>query len=255
MQTFSISFLGTWFFGQILYLLILLLLPGRKGYLRRSRTATWSDLSPDQAWDVLAQRLINERFVVADFPGDKPHRLDATRPVIPSSEFPGFPSTFAHALLPITAHADIAQSAVESSSTVAIDLKINRFVLGDTGESRHLDQLLDRVIDLTRSPAAPSTPTPLTLMSLSYALTALLASFLPLFWPLLSGKRRSGFAIGLACAVVGIITMAIVARRAGLNSNDHRGRWLLSLTFSVLFLAIVAIAALFLRFGPFAKLE
>jgi hypothetical protein len=142
-----ISFVGIIILPQILPIIVGLLTPGRKGTMLTKRTSDWNNVSGDEAWRVLLERVRNEGFTIAA--GPNPGFITVSRP-----KTYGGGRAATHASKPLNAtfqvQPHVAGVTIEGTMTTP-DL-----VILDTGEGKHIDQVLDRI--LTQHPGEKQEP-------------------------------------------------------------------------------------------------
>lgn len=207
----GLGVLAVTFVGSLLLpVLVMLVLPGRKGTMRTVRETTFAT-SVDGAWQVMAARLQYEGFNVND--GGRPNTLTAERPARTYHE--AGQDIITHATKPLGI--EIAFEPVAGGAHLTIALWMNDFILHDSGEGRYIDAMLDRLIaaELDREPApvVPSTTLGAIVAATGGAI-ALTISTAPLYSDWLSGAQLFAFGLGVCGAGFYAIMMAKIALAA-----------------------------------------
>src|SRR5215213_8092959 len=155
MSTFAIwalTSLGLIIASLILTTLVLLLLPGRKGFLTVEQRVMHPGLGVEQAWELYRQRLEYEGFDIQLV--DVPNTLRAKRrgktlglgaPLAAAARGKDVPDeVVTHASKPLSIVATFGPSGngVEGN----FRLRMDDFVLWDTGERRQLQLMLHRLL-------------------------------------------------------------------------------------------------------------
>ena len=225
--------------SMVIPVVIMLILPGRKGDMRTVREAA-HPLEPEAAWKLYADRLAFDGFAVE--PSGRPWTLVATRrPPPPRGDEERIVT---HASKPMTVEVTFRQVPGGVHATVAG--RLNDFVVYDSGEGRQVDLTLHRLmtadLDSDPPPAVPG-------VGFS-AILAAAAGAIALAGPLLSRLaaadsrwRSVGAMVGFAVGAMFALSMASQARREiGKRPDELRGAWLAHLA-TVLALAALAAAA------------
>ena len=235
--------------SEIISWLVLILIPGRKGYLKSSRTVSLPQTNPQQASEVILRRLSEEHFSNAmQLPGTPVH-IVATRPS--TQRDANGRMTFAHAGKPIDADVQILPRG--SSVELTIQLKMTDFVLLDSGEGEHLEQVMHRLIEGTdRPPVVIANPSLPAMNAVCWAMTTLAASSLGTVLPVVQ-RDHVEFAIAIAMSAASALVMAswgllTILRRP----KEISGTWLVALALLAGAAAVAAAAAIFFQLGPFA---
>lgn len=198
--TVAILVIGT-FLGVMI---VLLLVPGRKGFVRRERVVAWGPgVSVERARELFAGRLAEEGFVLE--PGPDPSRVVAKRPARPRVE--GDAEIVTHATKPVSVDATFEPSG--SGTLIRMSAKMLDFVLLDSGEGRHLELVLGRLASSdpdSEADALVPSPSMDGIVGVCLGGLTLAAAALPFVWKR-AGDYLSGggwclaaFGAGIACA-------------------------------------------------------
>ena len=195
---------ATWgaalFVSLIGLIVTLLVIPGGKGYPTRKKTAQLVGLTPDEAREHIAEKL---RRIGCDLePTDSPASLLATRRFVPKREEGALVNTHADRALRV----NVEFAGYGASTLARTSVRINEFILLDSGEARYAQGVLDWLTDARDpSPAPPVPPNTSAeaLAAFSNAVTSLAAWAIPLHLNLQSHlpphdrqPAMIGFAIG-----------------------------------------------------------
>ena len=248
MGVWPITMFAIFVISQVIDWLVLLLIPGRKGFLKSSRVVSWP-LTAEQALTVIFRRLQEERFSdVRQL--DSPLHVLAKRPTT-QTDARGV-TIFTHAAKPIEADVQIVPR--RGGTEVALNLKMTDFVLLDSGEGEHLEQVIYRLAEGTdRPPVIVANPSPLAMSAVCWALTALAAASLAIYLPVVK-QHAAEFAAGIAMSAVASATMAILGLQSiRARPKEISGGWLVVLALLSACAAIGAAGAIFFQLGPFAR--
>src|SRR5688500_18326421 len=223
-------------------ILLSLALPSAKGHPTRRKTAQLVGLTTTQARDQMAEKL--QRIGCDVQMTETPAGLVATRKFRAKVEQDAVVSTHADRALKVTV--ELAQHG--ASALARTTVRIDEFILVDSGEGRYAEGVLDWLTDLrdqSQAPPCPPTTSSEALCSIAFAAGSLAAWALPLRigWPPDRAPWNTGFALGLALVALLAISGARSAFRAiALRPNQLTGRPLAVLSF-VLAIATLAVSA------------
>ena len=228
----------------VLPVVIMLILPGRKGSMRTVREAT-HPLDPEAAWKLYADRLAYDGFGLET--SGRPWSLVATRRPPQLSVTDERPVT--HAAKPMTVEVTFREVPRGVQATVVG--RLNDFVVFDSGEGRQVDLTLHRLMsaDLNAEPP-PAVP------GLGFgAIIPLAAAAIGLAGPLLSRVaeppsrwRSAGAMFGWALGAMFALLMASQGRtEIRKNPAELRGMWVIRLATVLAVLALLVVALFFAR--------
>jgi len=243
------TLLATFLTSEIISWLVLILIPGRKGFLKSSRTVSWPQTNPQQAAEVILRRLSQEHFGNPQQLQSAPLHILAKRPS--RQRDASGRTTFTHAGKPVDADVQILPRG--SGVELTLQLKMTDFVLLDSGEGEHLEQVMHRLIEGTdRPPVIVANPSVPALNGVCWAMTTLAAASLGTVLPVLQ-RDHVEFAVAIAMSAASACVMAIwglltIIRRP----KEISGTWLVALALLAAAVALVAAAAILFQRGPFA---
>jgi hypothetical protein len=224
--------------------LLLFLVPGRKGKMRTEREFAHDDLPVEQAKPLYAARLAYDGFTIDN--GPDPLFLRATRAGAPAGQ--------------ALTHADkgmiIEMRFLPVGSGVRVHLAawVTDFVFYDTGESRHIDLTLDRLVkaELERD-AVPLVPNRsfLAMSGLTTALLGIATVAFVMFRTTSTEMHMASIVAGGALACLGSLFVAREAlAKIRAKPGELRGHVILLATAVLGTLGIIAGAvALYARFS------
>ena len=135
--------------GLFLPIVVGLCLPGRKGKMLTRREADWYGIGADEACTRLVERLVAERFIVS--PGDGPHMLSALRKKEVQNRAHAIHT---HESKPLNAEFSIEPHV--AGVLVKATMWTPDLVFLDTGEGRHIDTVLNRLLSEEQNPPPPN---------------------------------------------------------------------------------------------------
>lgn len=240
--TFIVSLLILTFLPIVLIVLYgLLLAPGRIGYMRTTREVQLPGEMIRVA-QLLISRFNKLGFMLVHTPN--PDSIRMTRPKRQIGMYPFILHTHASTKM----EAEVRLKQVGGAVHVEAAMWEAKSVYMDTGEQRHIDQLLDRLLAAESAPWLPD-PAPISNLS-PHALTALagglilfvaaLVQFLPWFNLLRAIGYMKGFGVGaFTSLVMGGLGLSDAMRRP----KEMHGSWQ-----AILGMALVVAAVIFAVF-------
>ena len=237
-----LALMATLIGSLVVPVVILMIIPGRKGNMRTVREAD-HPLEMEAAWKLYADRLAFDGFTVD--PTEMPGRLVGRRKM---RKPPGEEQIVTHATKPMTVEVTFRPIAGGVHATV-VGL-LNDFVIFDTGEGRQVDLTLHRLMsaDLNAEPP-PAVPGPslTAVIAATGAAIALAGPFLARFAAPDSRWRSVGAMIGFALGALYAFSMASQALgEIAKRPHELRGRWI---AYLAILLAAAAILLAVLRIG------
>jgi hypothetical protein len=197
-------------FGSLLVLiLILLVIPGRKGKMRTVRSMHVPGTTVEELWQLLADRMAFESFEV-DRTG-YPHRVAAKRPSRHHKE--GDSNIIVtHASKALALEGQLCQRV--GGVDLQLAMWMDGFVLLDSGEGRHVDLMLHRLLeaelDQEPPPVTPGT-SGTALLGLASVVLSLCGCLRPFYWMALRDQWRISYGLGL---IVGSHYAGFLAQQA-----------------------------------------
>jgi hypothetical protein len=223
---------------------LLLLTPGRKGYLRTTRAVPQKGLSTDVARSLYADRLARAGFAVeAETDASSLRAL-----------YRGSPSGETHAHSDKAILVEIHFEPDGSGTSVRADARMKSFVFLDTGEGRLLDLTLARLLAEDASAISQPVVKSQSFLALSGLAMAILsiATLIGLYWKTYS--KHINLAAVFAGAILACAAPVLMSREARMQirkrPEELTGTGIISVTI-VLGIAGVATGAemIYLRFG------
>jgi hypothetical protein len=206
----------------LLPVVLLLLLPGRKGTMRTRLEVVHGGASVEEIAELYARRMEHDGFSVdrsnapVEVTGRRERKL---------SEMPGSDEAVTHASKSTSVRVSLAPHGGGGGEGVDVTAEawLNDFVIFDTGERRYLDLLLHRLTeaDLDREPAAVvPLPSVHAMIALSAAALTAAAPWMVPWAPLVAGAAvdptGARWAM-LAGALIGGVSMCVNEARAALR--------------------------------------
>lgn len=179
--------------GVVGLLVVLLLIPGRKGFLRRRKEVELA-MGAGEAYDLIARRLAGEGFQLDA--RERPARLLASRGARPVAE--GNMVTITHATRAISLVCEFAGHG-ETRTRITVAARLGDFTIYDSGEGRQMEALLHWLTSAEDDAGSmPQTPglSIGTLLALSTGAVALAALWLAARRPLVSVHHVDDYVMG-----------------------------------------------------------
>lgn len=173
---FVVTFVAILVGAFVLLSLLLLLIPGRKGYMKTMRGFSVPG-SVDQAFETVRRRLLQERLELLE--GGTPQAFRAARPAA-FLEGPEGTKIVTHEGKAL----EVAGQITPGGGAARVDLTMwtPDFVLLDTGEGAHIDEVLDRIAGVAGQEDRPLATDSHVVVGMATAVLALFAALLPLAW-------------------------------------------------------------------------
>lgn len=185
-----------------------LLMPGRKGRMRTTRDGEFPGDEIDRVWQLLAERLIKMGFKVKP-----PTDLGLLRASRSKRQIGGIGALEMHTHASKPLEAELRLQKDWSRIEVQANFWTNDFVIVDTGEGRHIDQCLDRLL-ASESDDAPPEPEPVpnvtmkATTSLAAGVLLLVASVAQLL-PWFTLPRAIGLILGFGMGVLSGVVLGV----------------------------------------------
>lgn len=201
-DAFTVSLALTLFMPHVCMIVLLLIIPSRRGYMRTRRELSLTDIALEEAITLYTDRLSYEGFeVVRDG-----NRLICVR----DPENPGNIDAVSGKAVFI----DMMFDETAGGVSLTAEARLNDIILFDTGEGRYVDETLDRALGADLEEEAPkvSMPSYNALCSFATAFGLIVA----MGYIAVSDRNYNdtvGIALGMCVAAVAVLIYAAIAIR------------------------------------------